>query len=337
MNNKLLLSATTFLILVLATGFVMADTLTISSDDTMEWSADGANWNSTFDTWVHSAWPTIAGASWIWRTSVTDPVWEYNNVPDGGWYFRKTFDIPECVDEDNMTGTMTAAADNAYRMSFNSVDMGGRGIMDKDGPDAQSWKLEKTFNLTGLVTGENTIEFRALNYFRTGSSSSNPAGLIFQIQIDLPITDGDDDGVSDCDDICEGYDDNLDADGDGIPDGCDNCPTNANPDQADVDQDGIGDVCDGICSETVENAAFLRFGTNRWIFDSTTSDFVTNSPKGKGPKKFYTVEDTQGCSCSQILDWLNEYDPEEFGEMRGHYKFGCSSSIMDAFLELTSN
>jgi hypothetical protein len=35
-----------------------------------------------------------------------------------------------------------------------------------------------------------------------------------------------------------------DNDGDGIPDGPDNCPLVANPDQADVDGDGIGDTCD---------------------------------------------------------------------------------------------
>ena len=35
-----------------------------------------------------------------------------------------------------------------------------------------------------------------------------------------------------------------DSDGDGVPDGVDNCPTVYNPDQTDVDGDSIGDVCD---------------------------------------------------------------------------------------------
>ena len=35
-----------------------------------------------------------------------------------------------------------------------------------------------------------------------------------------------------------------DADGDGVPDGVDNCPWTFNPDKKDADQDGIGDVCD---------------------------------------------------------------------------------------------
>jgi len=36
----------------------------------------------------------------------------------------------------------------------------------------------------------------------------------------------------------------ADSDGDGVPDGMDNCPTKANATQADMDGDGIGDVCD---------------------------------------------------------------------------------------------
>lgn len=36
----------------------------------------------------------------------------------------------------------------------------------------------------------------------------------------------------------------VDSDNDGIPDGQDNCPNNANANQADMDNDGIGNVCD---------------------------------------------------------------------------------------------
>jgi hypothetical protein len=36
----------------------------------------------------------------------------------------------------------------------------------------------------------------------------------------------------------------ADTDGDGLVDGCDNCPSDANPDQTDADSDGIGNVCD---------------------------------------------------------------------------------------------
>jgi Thrombospondin type 3 repeat len=36
----------------------------------------------------------------------------------------------------------------------------------------------------------------------------------------------------------------TDTDGDGVPDSEDNCPNDANPDQADADQDGLGNACD---------------------------------------------------------------------------------------------
>jgi lysophospholipase L1-like esterase len=45
----------------------------------------------------------------------------------------------------------------------------------------------------------------------------------------------------------------LDSDGDGLADGCDNCPGVANPDQADADQDGSGDACDACPLELVND------------------------------------------------------------------------------------
>ncbi len=46
----------------------------------------------------------------------------------------------------------------------------------------------------------------------------------------------------------------LDADGDGIPDNCDNCPFVANPSQEDTDGDGVGDACDD-CPEDPDKTA----------------------------------------------------------------------------------
>jgi len=61
--------------------------------------------------------------------------------------------------------------------------------------------------------------------------------------------DADGDGVGDRCDICPGHDDRIDADHDGVPDGCDNCPTVANPGQEDGDGDGMGDLCDYVCGD----------------------------------------------------------------------------------------
>jgi lysophospholipase L1-like esterase len=56
-----------------------------------------------------------------------------------------------------------------------------------------------------------------------------------------------------------------DADGDGVPDSCDDCPSVYNASQADADGDGLGDACDPTCvtvqrgvSGTVEDTALAQ-------------------------------------------------------------------------------
>ncbi len=66
--------------------------------------------------------------------------------------------------------------------------------------------------------------------------------------------DGDADGVCDDDDICVGHPDHMDSDGDGVPDGCDECPNNKNltsPGDCGCEDCPI-DSCDDFC--TPDNA-----------------------------------------------------------------------------------
>ena len=53
---------------------------------------------------------------------------------------------------------------------------------------------------------------------------------------------------ADCNDNGINDDCETDRDGDGIIDDCDNCPDDANADQADADGDGTGDVCRPPCT-----------------------------------------------------------------------------------------
>jgi hypothetical protein len=92
----------------------------------------------------------------------------------------------------------------------------------------------------------------------------------------------------------------------------------------DSDNDGIKDCNEPeFCRGTVPDIPEIELGTNRWIWDG--EEWITNLPKGKGPQKSFTIQDTLGCSCFQIL--------ATFGNpMKGHYKFGCSSSVIEEFI-----
>ncbi|TNE92827.1 MAG: carboxypeptidase regulatory-like domain-containing protein [Deltaproteobacteria bacterium] len=142
----------------------------------------------------------------------------------------------------------------------------------------------------------------------------------------------------------------VDADADGFTNACDTCPSDANPDQLDSDGDGMGDVCDvcandafddadgdgicgdvDVCPDTAESdldagVPFQGLGINRWADIDGDGIFDTVDPEGVGPKRAYTMEDTNGCSCAQIIVLL------ERG--RGHELHGCSISTMDEWVSL---
>ncbi len=158
--------------------------------------------------------------------------------------------------------------------------------------------------------------------------------------------DSDGDSVGDACDNCWAVAnaDQANEDGDGFGDVCDNCPHVAN-DQTDADGDGLGDACDicpfdpdndadgdGVCGDvdacpgTVlpEDVPTRELGVNRFADVDGDGVFETTPPPGKGkakgPQLTFTIEETGGCSCEQIIDAL------DLG--MGHVKFGCSISAM---------
>lgn len=138
-----------------------------------------------------------------------------------------------------------------------------------------------------------------------------------------------------------------DEDNDGVLDDSDNCPTVANADQFDFDSDSLGDVCDedddneGVlddndrCEGTSEVDSPLEgLGVNRQVWYG--GEYFTTLIPGKKGQKSQTVSefslaDTHGCSCEQILDIITS---EEDSEMNGHYKFGCSKSVIEEWIAL---
>ena len=71
-----------------------------------------------------------------------------------------------------------------------------------------------------------------------------------------------------------------DADGDGVPDSKDNCPTMANPTQADCNDDGVGDACEIIVEKSTGNmgafgAGVTASGTLSGCLRSVTAVTIT--------------------------------------------------------------
>jgi len=102
-----------------------------------------------------------------------------------------------------------------------------------------------------------------------------------------------------------------DDDGDGVNNDADLCPDTGTP-----PEDGV--------------PLMGELNPNHWAL--TNDDFVFDTVikgKGKGPNRSYTIEDTAGCSCEQII--------AELGLGDGHTQHGCSISAMDDWIEFFVN
>ncbi|MFT3692800.1 MAG: thrombospondin type 3 repeat-containing protein [Kofleriaceae bacterium] len=92
--------------------------------------------------------------------------------------------------------------------------------------------------------------------------------------------DGVPDGIDNCPDKANS--DQADEDKDGVGNACDNCPHIANADQANADEDGVGDVCDPRPTAADKIVFFLPFDAQSeitdWNIAGTNADFtVANS------------------------------------------------------------
>ncbi len=140
--------------------------------------------------------------------------------------------------------------------------------------------------------------------------------------------DDDDDGLSDADEAVAGTDPlNPDTDGDGIRDGEDPNPLDHDLDNdIDSDNDGVVDARDECPETTIPEAGVpsVRLGTNRFALIDDDLLFDSTGPRGRGPQRRYTLAETRGCSCEQII--------AATGAGEGHKKFGCSIGVLDGWV-----
>jgi len=93
----------------------------------------------------------------------------------------------------------------------------------------------------------------------------------------------------------------------------------------DADCDGVVDSLDA-CPGTMipESVPTRSLGKNRWALTDGDTVFDTNGHQSPA----YTLQDTGGCSCEQII--------ENLGLGIGQTRFGCSNSNMDSWIEQLS-
>lgn len=108
---------------------------------------------------------------------------------------------------------------------------------------------------------------------------------------------------------------------------------------ADTDGDGVLDALD-VCPDTVipEGVPTVRLGINRFalvdgdgVFDTATrgrGGIVSAYSRAPRTDLSFTIEDTAGCSCEQIIE------AQDLGN--GHVKFGCSIGAMREWVELVN-
>lgn len=188
--------------------------------------------------------------------------------------------------------------------SLDIADYGDWFPSHSDGdPRTGSLKAWSSNNVMISQDGLNLDYFRVANDvfiagLRNLSVSTNDEAIAY---VTLEFDDVDP-GISfDNIEFCE-----LDADDDGVPIYDDLCPGTV----ADIDA-GVPSSAKGI-------------GKNRWIWNGAV--WETNA---QGVDKSFTIEETQGCSCNQILDELVDITDLEFD---GHYKFGCSQSVVEDWI-----
>jgi len=144
--------------------------------------------------------------------------------------------------------------------------------------------------------------------------------------------DSDGDGVADDEDICEGFDDNLDGDGDEIPDGCDNCPDDLNNDQLDSDGDGIGDICD------VANGLAIFAPLEDKTYDAEDFPLTFEINLTEEGYAWYSLDDGESnvsMETEDNLTFTKEVQFEDFDD--GDYAFRAYANISDSGENLTDN
>ena len=102
----------------------------------------------------------------------------------------------------------------------------------------------------------------------------------------------------------------------------------------DADKDGVNDCGDDLCLNTTTDTRvpLIRENPNHHVYVSGypwyPASFTVNTGSAKKPvyEQSYSIVQTRGCSCEQILD-------AKYGNTLGQYKYTCTKGTMDNWIQ----
>jgi hypothetical protein len=102
-------------------------------------------------------------------------------------------------------------------------------------------------------------------------------------------------------------------------------------DYVNEDEDGDGVVEGDLCPQTkADVSGSVRLNPNHWRYDGVS--FVQGLTRsGRSNRALFTLADTRGCGCDQIIEIFQSYTGFSYN---GHRKFGCSQGLVADFMNL---
>jgi hypothetical protein len=133
-----------------------------------------------------------------------------------------------------VSAASNVAAVTSLSLSSAKHNLGGHGFLQRIGPDRQAMVLEAEINGNKVLFTSGRRQHTSGSDITIILSSPRTGEHTYVLVLSAsPINDQP-----------------ADADGDGLADAQDNCPTVANGDQTDSDGDGVGDACDQCLGTT---------------------------------------------------------------------------------------
>ena len=95
-----------------------------------------------------------------------------------------------------------------------------------------------------------------------------------------------------------------------------------------LDEDGDGVIEGDMCPHTVtDSAGSEKLNPNHWRYDGVSLIKGLNK-QGRGSDLHFSIFDTKGCGCDQIITIFSSYTGYDY---KGHRKFGCGEDLMVDF------